>query len=241
MPCLSVGEGKEGEITPMKYTNETDLQAVIEKMGKSQVTMLFSDRPAEKARLAIGRCGGLIRMMDGSRKYGRDFVWTTNLLAVYLQDESARLTPAQAYVEDLRKTANFLATKGDPTIWLDLRKEYANMDEALLSQLSVEPGSHYDAWCRAGVLHLPRRERYKTTTLKSNEAPAHVLDTVRKAIDAKQPFNVSWRGKYDYSAEGHIAADGVYHAFFAQEFKGCGNGHYWLLISAENALFCEDD
>ena len=33
----------------------------------------------------------------------------------------------------------------------------------------------------------------------------------------------------------------VYRGFYSEEFKGCGNGHYYLLFDATHAIFYEDD
>jgi len=50
-----------------------------------------------------------------------------------------------------------------------------------------------------------------------------------------------WRGSYDYSVSVRREPDGTIKGWYNAEFKGCGNGHYYLLLDATHALFYEDD
>ena len=50
-----------------------------------------------------------------------------------------------------------------------------------------------------------------------------------------------WYGSYDYSIEVRKNDDGTIYGWYSAEYKGCGNGHYYLLLDAEHAIFCEDD
>lgn len=52
---------------------------------------------------------------------------------------------------------------------------------------------------------------------------------------------VRWRGSYDYSVSIWWGEDGRMKGTFSAEYKDCGNGHYYLLLDAEHALYYEDD
>lgn len=58
------------------------------------------------------------------------------------------------------------------------------------------------------------------------------------AIKAKRDYSARGRGKYDYSLS-YQAKDNM--AWFSEEYKGCLNGHYYLLISEKVAMFTESD
>lgn len=50
-----------------------------------------------------------------------------------------------------------------------------------------------------------------------------------------------WYGSYDFHIEVRKNDDGTIYGWYSAEYKGCGNGHYYLLLDAEHALYSEDD
>ena len=63
---------------------------------------------------------------------------------------------------------------------------------------------------------------------------------VEDCIKNKKFFYKSWENGYDNSVEvSH--KDGVSRAFYSEEYRGCGNGHYYLMFDATHAIFYEDD
>lgn len=50
-----------------------------------------------------------------------------------------------------------------------------------------------------------------------------------------------WYGNYDFHIEVRKNDDGTIYGWYSAEYKGCGNGHYYLLLDAEHAIYCEDD
>lgn len=68
-------------------------------------------------------------------------------------------------------------------------------------------------------------------------------------IKAKEEFRYSWHKGYDNSVElmkyngdfpGYYSDD-MFVAYYSEEYTGCGNGYYYLLLDAKHALFCERD
>lgn len=81
----------------------------------------------------------------------------------------------------------------------------------------------------------------KRLTLKSAGASDWIIEQVRIDLENKNKFRYSWEAGYDYSVSGECGADGIYRAWLNQEFRGHGNGHYYCLISATQAMHIEDD
>jgi hypothetical protein len=62
---------------------------------------------------------------------------------------------------------------------------------------------------------------------------------IAEALSAKRPHNIyRARASYDASYEYH-PDEGT--AFYSEEYKNCGNGHYYLALDGNTAVFCEDD
>ena len=68
------------------------------------------------------------------------------------------------------------------------------------------------------------------------------LADIANALENKQPITVGTDGRitngydvsYNYQPEDNKA-------WYSEEYRGCGNGHYYLALDATHALFYEDD
>lgn len=67
-----------------------------------------------------------------------------------------------------------------------------------------------------------------------------VINSVKCAIVDKKTIRFNWRNVYDNTLE-IINNNGVYRGYYSEEFRNCGNGHYYLLFDATHAIFYEDD
>ena len=68
----------------------------------------------------------------------------------------------------------------------------------------------------------------------------NVIDYFKRSISDKKPIRFTWRNVYDNTLE-ILSDNGIYRGFYSEEFRGCGNGHYYLLFDATHAIFYEDD
>ena len=229
------------------------LQEHREKWDKTPAVVTYADGSTQKFRLAIGTEGSLMRMWPrssrrGSRipEYYADTVWKANekymirKLVLNIPNGVER-TPAQWYAHRLRLRKNYFEKYSDPRVWANIRETMAGITEEKLARLEAcDCTDSFAAWKMARELDLPQVEPHKTLTIKSCRAPEYVVQGIKTAFGEAE-FNFTWRHDYDYHASGKVCADGVYRAWLSQEFKDCSNGHYWLLISPERAMFCEDD
>ena len=66
----------------------------------------------------------------------------------------------------------------------------------------------------------------------------HYLGMIAEAMQKKEAYSTSAQASYDvkfeYKPEKNMA-------WYSEEYRGCGNGHYYVAISATHALFQEDD
>lgn len=61
---------------------------------------------------------------------------------------------------------------------------------------------------------------------------------IADAIANKREYTARARTSYDVSFEYNPEKN---MAWYSEEYKDCGNGHYYIAIDANTALFCEDD
>lgn len=65
-----------------------------------------------------------------------------------------------------------------------------------------------------------------------------VLQAIQKAMDEKREFTADGRTAYDVDFSYRPDKN---KAFYSEQFKGMGNGHYYIALDSTHALFMEDD
>lgn len=64
---------------------------------------------------------------------------------------------------------------------------------------------------------------------------------LQKCIEDKTNYSHGWVNGYDNSVELSMKMDGIFRGWYSEEYRGCGNGHYYILLDATHAIHCEDD
>lgn len=64
---------------------------------------------------------------------------------------------------------------------------------------------------------------------------------ILRAIKEKGEYRNAWQEDYDRSVEVRLCEDGQMRAWFSKEFRGYGNGHYYLMFDEKHAIHLEDD
>jgi len=84
---------------------------------------------------------------------------------------------------------------------------------------------------------LPKVEKMRF--YKNKERNEVMLSMIKKYMDEKKTLHLNGRTDYDISFE--YAPEKGNKAWYSKEFKGCGNGHYYLVLDATHTIFVEDD
>lgn len=64
---------------------------------------------------------------------------------------------------------------------------------------------------------------------------------LQNCIKNKTNYSHKWVNGYDNSVELAMKTDGIFRGWYSEEYRGCGNGHYYILLDATHAIHCEDD
>lgn len=148
-------------------------------------------------------------------------------------------------VQNLRLRARYILQYTPPGVWEDLRETALAVTEDRLHDLIVlDPDpDHLDGIVKLlGLPHTPEwLGRHRTTTLRSQGAPARIMNEVHEAFAQRRQFEVGWQARYHCSASGRIGSDGVYRASLATEYREHGNGHYWAILDGFRAILLGSD
>jgi hypothetical protein len=180
------------------------------------------------------------------------------VVSIKAKNSGANLSRYERYLDNLKKFKTAFTKKVHKNLWSGMQDSYARFDIDEFKKF-VEAGGYdktgefYDAlseFTKDGNFDLMRENCYKATTIKSN-APIRsrwnsggyyeCIENIKRHLDNKEDFHYSWDSNYDVTVSGHTSKDGEYRATMSLEYRGCGNGHYYVLINENQAVFGEDD
>lgn len=217
-----------------KKTNKNKIHAKI--MTKDGV----NDKVKRYGK-ALG--GGVLEMSSKSKRRGfylQDSYrqgWD-NILGIQFYEEPEDKT----YAHELVLAQRYFEKNRHPNLWDDLAKKYSFTQQQLEDFAKATHGlGHFESWQKAGEMNMPKIEGHKTITMKSAGMPEWARNNLKDAIENKRPYSNRWNCGWDCSVSVEQGTDGIWRGWFSQEYKGTGNGHYWLLISPEHAIFAEND
>ena len=217
-------------------------------LAQSETKMLSAKLYGKKVRIALSNSGNFMYLARNARRRG--YMLSDETLA-NLTDVQPLVNKPISYAEDLIRSLKlrkrFLDKNRHLNLWPTLSKEVEAATEENFKKLldfKADPKDNYGSLSVsefARSLGLPTIEHHKTLTLKTAGLSDYWLKQIADAIANKKDFSYSWRKGYDYSFQLKNCDDGEYKGWLSQEFKDCGNGHYWLVISPTQCIFCEND
>lgn len=95
-------------------------------------------------------------------------------------------------------------------------------------------------WCRTYQIFESFLSDKCWKSPKFNFACEAEKSALAQAIRDGRNYRFAWRDGYDNSVEVSFSDDEA-RGWYSEEYKGCGNGHYYLLFDATHAIFYEDD
>lgn len=81
--------------------------------------------------------------------------------------------------------------------------------------------------------------KLKTKSMYFGDYNSRCKEEIARALAAHRSYNTgritcSYDVSFEYDADRNKA-------WYSEEYRGCGNGHYYIALDASMALFCEDD
>lgn len=221
--------------------------------GLTKVVATYNDGEQRPLRLFKSSMGQICFFRQGSRKYG----YTLNNVEIKAIRPVIPTKTTKAKWEDgWKKVRARLVASG---LWSVVIKEidlalslgYEKMDQAYKDYWTIpeeafiakypeltavnDEGKTYitssTVWNYAKLAKV--KKMYFSRT--GNDA---VLAMIKSAMDSKKDWTANGRVSYDVSFSYNAAKQ---KAWYSEEFKDCGNGHYYLALDATHALFIEDD
>lgn len=145
-----------------------------------------------------------------------------------------------------------------PSLLPDLRRiagmtdeDFARLDEAKRNFCSLSSSDEVHGKARNVILEITGNLgidmfRGLESGLKNINYFAHARERTkqefRSALRTKDNlWKRRWRKGYDNSLCVDTKCTDGPKAYYSEEYRDCGNGHYYIAVSESHALFCEDD
>lgn len=207
----------------------------------------------------------IVTYTTGKREQKRLFICTHNYVCefgrrsrtkgyvLYLGDiVKVELKPEKSEIDicrdNLTKVVKYLSASG---MWSPMLKgaEYllSLTDEELLSmkdydnyRRKMEPLREQGVWwwgseCFHNLFYI------KIRTMRSNKwLKDYHIKQIKSALAEKRNYQDRWRDGYDNSFEIRHDKECV-RGWYSEEYKDCGNGHYYFLLDETHIIFAEND
>lgn len=208
----------------------------------------YADGHKRVARLFFSREGNLCEFNKRSRKYGHYFDSTGVVNIEPLNKEQDLLKKTRSFIKKV------IATLEKSGLWSNFLHDFkivAQLDDERLGKflhadwdesqkIMLELGLNHRQ-CGVDCLKWTVEKGIKSINYGSWDKQ-QFMPMFAKAIEEKKSFGHDWRKGYDNSVECRFdEKDNVMRAWYSEEYKGCGNGHYYYAIDATHAIFGEDD
>lgn len=202
---------------------------------------------------------GRIAIMDkGRKKYGHELsLWSDN----YNEWTDLKLiehNEIDYYKRFVKRANDALKMLNESGLWADIKQSIEHFFtlsdaeqrelvndiitdsyELFYHEVYKENGKY--AWVRGYQVFeaFTRKTCWKSIAWHKWERK-RMNEKVAECIKNGTDFHRRWENGYDNSVE--IAnRDGEKLAWYSEEYRNCGNGHYYLMFDATHAIFYEDD
>lgn len=151
-----------------------------------------------------------------------------------------------------KRAANGVAMLNESGLWTDIKIELLKFLDLSDDDIKTDfvDGDIYETYrskkydwlsCYQVFSSLKAKKCWKNPSFdKYDSSKDSVINSVKCAIANKKDIRFAWRNVYDNTLE-IISNNGIHTGYYSEEFRNCGNGHYYLLFDATHAIFYEDD
>jgi len=222
--------------------------AIVDANSGKTFTITWNNGAKSTHRMFISNGGHICEFRKRSRRYGVIFGGIDNIRSIECRERKV-VEPCEKFRKNVKRVIKYLSASGLWAPMLETAKIFLTLSDEELLSANKDWGSYRNLmdnklkdyqWfgCDCffylfgdGAIKAVNYERW------SRESDRQM---VANAITNKRNYHTKWRKGYDNSIE--VRFDNDYaRGWYSEEYKDCGNGHYYLLLDETHAIFCEND
>lgn len=222
-----------------------EIHKIVTEHNGNKFSIVYSNGNRENKRLFISTCNNICEFERKSRTRGR-IVSLYNVISI--SPIISKVTPLQKCRKNLNNIIKYLSVSG---FWGDVlkgAKYLSSLTDNELNDLCTFEKYHeiMKVQSENGIyffgfdcfINLFKRD-IKTMRFEKYDR-VHFENKIADCIKNKLDFRYRWRNGYDNMIQIKFDNDTA-RAWYSEEYKDCGNGHYYFLLDNKHVIFAEDD
>lgn len=224
---------------------EQRIKDFVAKNNGEQFNIVYENGKTETKKLFVSDYGNVCEFKKRSSRSG----YRIGVLNIASIEVKPKTPPIKVCRNNLRLVINYLSKSGLWTPMLMGAKFLSMMsDEELLTMrdwdcyhrvMTNELANKGIAWFGGDCFNALFEKSIKTMRFMSYDRD-YQKRRLKESIDKKENLTYRWRNGYDNHYEICFSED-YSRGWYSEEYKNCGNGHYYYLLDECHVLFGEDD
>lgn len=203
--------------------------------------VVYYNNKKEIKRLFISRSGEVCEFQKGSRRYGT-ILDISNIINIEVIKPKSEI---DTFKKNVNKIIKYLSDSG---LWQKKLEEVKYLTTLTDNEIISLKKNFYDEskkhnitlWGSDCFYSFFDARGIKAVNFEDKIHKEYVVNNIKQAIRDKVDYRTKWRKNYDNSI--HIEhGDNNLRGWYSEEYKDCGNGHYYYLLDATHALYGEKD
>ena len=235
----------------MEYKN---IAPMVKHDNAKPYRVKYVDGKTAIVRLWLASNGLVAKLAKGRKKYG--YVLSYYDYKDWVSLKAVEKRPTSTFTLMKKRATDALKYLTQSGMWPSIKKEieYFLSDDAIIQAVAdaIDKDSYesfykecYEngkfPWCHTTQVFesFASKKRCWQSIPYQRWERERMNQRISNAIEDRQDFRYCWTNGYDNTIEIHN--DGELLGWLSCEYRGCGNGHYYLLFDATHAIFYEDD
>lgn len=203
--------------------------------------VVYYNNKREVKRLFISRSGEVCEFKKGSRHYGT-ILDISNVINIEVIKPKSEI---DIFKKNVNKIIKYLSDSG---LWQEKLEDCKYLITLSDDEIISLKKNFYDEskkhnitlWGNDCFYSFFEERGIKSVNFEDKFHKDFVVKNIKQAIRDKVDYRTRWRKNYDNSI--HIEhGNNKLRGWYSEEYKNCGNGHYYYLLDATHALYGEKD
>jgi hypothetical protein len=210
---------------------------IRENKGKRFNVTYSNGTYLEKVRLFVSSDGTPAYYKKGSRKYGYELAVNGMTAIGIVKSRNSNLTNNEKFAKNARKLVSILKQSG---LWqniVDRMENEYNYEFSKMVECEADFAYSILNW-KVKRMNFRPKAKWWISKESANEENEQKLNYIKECVANKRDCTVTTRNSYDIRFD-YVAEKQK--AWYSEEYKGCANGHYYLAIDSEHAIYYEKD
>mgnify|MGYP003290315902 CR=1 FL=1 len=224
---------------------EQRIKDFVAKNNGEQFNIVYENGKTETKKLFVSDYGNVCEFKKRSSRSG----YRIGVLNIASIEVKPKTPPIKVCRNNLRLVIKYLSKSGLWTPMLNGAKYLISLsDEELKSMrdwdryhqiMNDELRQKDIIWFGGDCFNALFEKSIKTMRFMSYDRD-YQKRRLKESIDNKENLTYRWRNGYDNHYEIRFSED-YSRGWYSEEYKNCGNGHYYYLLDECHVLFGEDD